>query len=160
VNEPFVVNVAEARAIRYEGSGVYVPFEDPNDRFPDYGINIHMLAPGEPNAMYHAEEAQEDFLVLAGECKAILNGEERTLRQWDFVHCPSGTEHVFVGAGDGPCWILMMGARKAGKAIHYPVNDSAAKHGASVSEPTDDPRLAYASWPEEWEETRLPLPPA
>jgi uncharacterized cupin superfamily protein len=159
VSEPFVVNVADADAIRYAGSGTYVPFEDPNDRFPDFGINIHMLDPGEPNAMYHAESNQEDFLVLAGKCKAIVNGEERTLRQWDLLHCPAGTEHVLVGAGDGPCWILMVGARKPDATTHFPVNDKAAKHGASVSEPTSDARTAYAGWPSEPERTKLPWPP-
>jgi hypothetical protein len=89
MSEPFVINVADARALHFEGSGTYVPFEDPTDRFPDFGINIHMLDPGEPNAMFHAEANQECFLVLAGECKAILDGEERTLRQWDFLHCPA-----------------------------------------------------------------------
>jgi uncharacterized cupin superfamily protein len=160
MSEPFVINVAEARAVRFEGSGTYVSFEDPNDRFPDFGINIHMLPPGEPNGMYHAESTQEDFLVLAGECKVILNDEERTLRQWDFLHCPAGTEHIFVGAGDGPCWILMVGARGPDATIHYPVNEKAAAHGASVSEPTDDARTAYADWPDEFEETKLPWPPA
>jgi uncharacterized cupin superfamily protein len=160
MSEPFVINVADARAKRYEGSGTYVPFEDPNDRFPDFGINIHMLPPGEPNGMYHAESTQEDFLVLAGECKAIVNDEELSLKQWDFLHCPAGTEHIFVGAGDGPCWILMVGARRLDAKIHYLVNQKAARHGASVSEPTDDARKAYADWPSEFEETKLPWPPA
>jgi mannose-6-phosphate isomerase-like protein (cupin superfamily) len=101
MSEPFVINVADARALRFEGAGTYVPFEDPNERFPDFGINIHMLNPGEPSAKYHAESVQEDFLVLAGECTAILNGEERTLREWDFLHCPAGTEHVFPWRSDG-----------------------------------------------------------
>jgi uncharacterized cupin superfamily protein len=158
--EPFVVNVADARAVRYEGSGVYVPFEDPGDPFPDFGINIHMLSPGEPSAKYHSESVQEDFLVLAGECTAILNDEERTLRQWDFLHCPAGTEHVFIGAGTGPCWILMVGARKPDAKTHYPVNEKAARHGASAPEPTHDSRTAYSDWPEESESTKLPWPPA
>lgn len=88
MSEPFVINVADAAALRYEGAGTYVLFEDPKDRFPDFGINIHMLPPGEPSGKYHSESVQEDFLVLAGECTAILNGEERLLRQWDFLHCP------------------------------------------------------------------------
>jgi uncharacterized cupin superfamily protein len=159
MSKPFVVNVADARAVRYEGSGTYVPFEDPNDPFPDFGINIHMLDPGEPSAKYHSESVQEDFLVLGGECTAIVNGEERTLGQWDLLHCPAGTEHVFVGAGTGPCWILMVGARKPGAKSHYPVNELAAKHGASSPEPTDDSRMAYSDWPEESEETKLPWPP-
>jgi uncharacterized cupin superfamily protein len=159
MSDPFVINVADASAVRYEGSGTYAPFEDPDDRFPDFGINIHMLDPGEPNAMYHAEGNQEDFLVLAGECKAIVNGEERTLKQWDLLHCPAGTEHVLVGAGTGPCWILMVGARKSEATIHYPVNEKAAEHGASVTEPTNDSRAAYAACPTEAETTKLPWPP-
>jgi uncharacterized cupin superfamily protein len=157
---PFVINVADAPATRFAGSGTYVAFEDPNDRFPDFGINIHMLDPGKPNAMYHAEDNQEDFLVLAGECRAIVNGEERTLHQWDLLHCPAGTEHVLVGAGSGPCWILMVGARNQDASTHYPVNEKAAAHGASVTEPTTDSRRAYAAWPSESETTTLPWPPA
>jgi uncharacterized cupin superfamily protein len=95
--------------------------------------------------MYHSEPVQEDFLVLEGECIVILEGEERRLRQWDFVHCPAGTEHVFVGAGDGPCAILMIGSRREDRA-HYPVNEVAAKYGASVTKATDDPSEAYAAW--------------
>ena len=160
MTEPFVINVADAPAVQYEGSGVYVPFEDPDDRFPDVGINIHMLSPGEPSAKYHSESVQEDFLVLAGECTAIVNDEERTLRQWDFLHCPAGTEHVFVGAGNGPCWILMVGARRPGATTHFPVNEKAARHGASAPEPTDDAQTAYSDWPTESVSTKLPWPPA
>jgi uncharacterized cupin superfamily protein len=159
VANPFVINVADAAAVTYEGCGAWVAFEDPDDRFPDFGINVHMLSPGEPSAKYHSESVQEGFLVLAGECKAIVNDEERTLRQWDFLHCPAGTEHVFVGAGSGPCWILMVGARKPDRTTHYPVNEKAARHGASAQEPTDDAREAYADWPDEAKSTRLPLPP-
>ena len=67
---------------------------------------MQILQPGQPNCLYHSEPVQEDFLVLHGECLVILEGEERRLRQWDFVHCPPGAEHVFVGAGDGPCAVL------------------------------------------------------
>jgi uncharacterized cupin superfamily protein len=88
---------------------------------------------------------QEDFLVLHGECVVIVDGQERSLRQWDFVHCPAGVEHVFIGTGDGPCAVLMIGSRRE-VAAHYPVNDVAAKYGASVTEPSDDPAEAYADW--------------
>jgi uncharacterized cupin superfamily protein len=157
--KPFVVNLADAPAVRYEGSGVYAPFEDPDDRFPDFGINVHMLNPGEPSAKYHSENVQEDFLVLHGECMAIVDDEERTLRQWDFLHCPAGTEHVFVGAGDTPCWILMVGARKPGNTARYPVNEKAARHGASAPKATTDSREAYADWTAEPEPVKLPWPP-
>jgi uncharacterized cupin superfamily protein len=94
--------------------------------------------------MYHRESEQEDFLVLSGECVAILEGEERHLKAWDFVHCPPMTEHVFVGAGDGPCVVVMVGRRQGGGEILYPVNEAAAKHGASVEAETPEPKEAYA----------------
>src|SRR3954463_7781209 len=80
---------------------------------------------------------QEDFLVLHLTCIAILDGKEHRLRQWDFVHCPAGTEHVFVGAGEAPCAMLMIGSRRLDQA-HYPVNEVAAKYGASAQTTTDD----------------------
>ena len=79
--------------------------------FPQLGIRLHVLEPGEPNGLYHSESEQEAFLVLSGECTLLVEGEERLLRQWDFFHSPAGTEHIFVGAGDGPCVIFMVGAR-------------------------------------------------
>ena len=127
-------------------------------RFPQIGVNLDVVWPGQPASLYHAETEQEDFLVLAGECVAILEGEERRLRAWDFVHCPPGTHHVFVGAGDGPCAILMLGARPNG-GIEYPRSEEAQKYGAGVETPTDSPAEAYAgrgSWrpgrPEHWDE--------
>jgi uncharacterized cupin superfamily protein len=51
------------------------------------GMSIQVLAPGEPNSMYHWEAEQEDFLVLSGEALLIVEGQERPLKQWDFVHC-------------------------------------------------------------------------
>jgi uncharacterized cupin superfamily protein len=155
----FVVNVAEAPALSHERAGSFVPFEDPEERFPELGVNIRMLRPGQPNAKYHSENVQEDFLVLSGECLAILDGEERRLRAWDFVHCPPGTEHVFVGAGEEPCAILMVGARRPDKQLHYPVNEVAARHGASVQRPTSDRGEAYADWAGGFASTRLPWPP-
>ncbi len=154
----FVVNVTDAPALRHEVGGTYVRFESPDDRFPEIGVNVHVLAPGEPASKYHREDAQEDFLVLAGECLLIIDNQERRLRAWDFVHCPAGTDHVFVGAGAGPCAILMIGARHPGKGVHYPVNELAAPYGASVTEPTDSPAEAYADWPSEFTPSRLDWP--
>ena len=88
------------------------------------------------------------------ECIDILEGVERRLRQWDDVHCPAGTDHVFVGAGDGPCAVLMIGSRRE-DAAHYPVNAVAARYDASVTTPTDDPAEAYADWRRE---PRRPAP--
>jgi uncharacterized cupin superfamily protein len=142
----FVVNAREAQWIRSDELGSAVIFEgrDERARFPQLGINIQVLAPGEPNCMYHGENAQEDFLVLAGECLLLVEGEERRLRQWDFVHCPPWTEHVFVGAGEGPCAILMIGARAEPEEVIYPRNDTALRHGAGVEKDTPDPEEAYA----------------
>jgi uncharacterized cupin superfamily protein len=112
-------------------------------RFKEIGVNISVLDPGQPLCMYHRENAQEDFLVLFGECLLLVEGEERPLKAWDFVHCPPWTNHVFVGAGDGPCAILALGSR-ANEEIVYPVEQVALKHGAGVEEETPDPKQAYS----------------
>lgn len=97
--------------------------------------------------------------MLHGECIAILEGEERPLRQWDFPHCPAEVEHVLVGAGDGPCAVLMIGSRRREEA-HYQVNHVAAKYGASVTSPTDEPAEADADWRRErWRRIPSPWPP-
>jgi uncharacterized cupin superfamily protein len=105
--------------------------------------------------MYHGEDAQEDFLVLSGECLLLIEGEERRLRQWDFVHCPPWTEHIFVGAGEGPCVLLGVGARRKGRGIRYPVSEIALKYGAGVERETTEPREAYARFAED---KPVPLP--
>ncbi len=143
----FVVNVADAPALRHEVAGSYVRFESEGAPFPQVGVNIHVLQPGQPSCRYHRENAQEDFLVLSGECLLIVDDEERMLHAWDFFHCPAGTDHVLVGAGGGPCAVLMIGARVPVEVIHYPVNARAASFGASVSVATDRPTEAYADWP-------------
>jgi uncharacterized cupin superfamily protein len=145
VDRPFIINVASAPALRRPRRATLIDFEPDDAPWPDTGVNIQIMQPGQPNCRYHSEPVQEDFLVLHGECIVILDGEERPMRQWDFLHCPAGTEHVFVGAGDGPCAVLMIGSRRE-DAAHYPVNETAAKYGASVTEPTDDPAEAYADW--------------
>ncbi len=125
--------------------------------WPDTGVNVQIMEPGEPNGRYHSEPVQEDFLVLSGECIAIVDDEEHSLRQWDFLHCPAGTEHIFVGAGDGPCAVLMIGSRRE-DACHYSVNEKAAKYGASVSTATDSPQKAYADWRAEGPDYPVPNP--
>jgi uncharacterized cupin superfamily protein len=145
MDQAFVLNVADAPAISRPRRAMLIDFEPEGVRWPDTGVNIQIMEPGQPNCKYHSEPVQEDFLVLHGECIVILDGEERPLRQWDYVHCPAGTEHVFVGAGDGPCAVLMIGSRRV-DAAHYPVNEVAAKYDASVAAETDDPAEAYAEW--------------
>jgi uncharacterized cupin superfamily protein len=145
----FVVNVRDAAWLTSEtggdlrSSGAECAFEGGKVEFPQFGIRLHVLEPGEPNGLYHAENQQEAFLVLSGECRLLVEGAERLLRQWDFFHSPAGTEHIFVGAGDGPCVILMAGARSEPWQVLYPVSELAARYGASAEAETSDPRQAY-----------------
>jgi uncharacterized cupin superfamily protein len=150
----FVVNLSGAAGMRNERSGIWTDLEPGDARFEDYGINVHVVQPGQPNAMYHGEDAQEDFLVLYGECIAVIEEQEHHLRAWDLVHCPRGTRHTFVGAGDGPCAILMVGARR-GQRAEYPPSEVAGRHGAAAADP-DEP---YAGFPDSRPE-RFSWPPA
>jgi len=142
----FVLNARDARWL--DGHfGAYTRFEGEH-RFPTIGINIGVLQPGQPACMYHAEDEQEDFLVLSGECLLLIEEQERRLGQWDFVHCPAWTKHVFVGAGDGPCAILAIGSRLTHETV-YPVSALAQGHDASVERETPDPAEACASLPDD-----------
>jgi uncharacterized cupin superfamily protein len=139
----FVVNAREARWLGSDELGKFCPFEG-DVRFPDLGINVNVLEAGQPSCMYHGESAQEDFLVLAGECILLIEGEERRLKAWDFVHCPPWTEHVLVGAGSGPCVFLGIGARSGASEVRYPLVEVARKYGAGVAQETTSPKEAYA----------------
>lgn len=157
-DEAFIVNVSAAPTFTHSKRATLIDFEAGRQAFRDTGVNIQILAPGQPNGRYHSEPVQEDFLVLFGECIVILEGAERPMRQWDFLHCPAGVDHIFVGAGDGPCAVLMIGSRRV-DAAHYPVNEVAAKYDASVTEETDEPAKAYADWRQEtWSEAPNPWP--
>jgi uncharacterized cupin superfamily protein len=140
----FVLNAREARWL--EGVfGAYTRFEG-DESFPQVGINIGVLQPGQPACWYHREDEQEDFLVLHGEALLLVEGEERPVKAWDFVHCPRWTEHVFVGAGDGPCAILAVGARTGGGVV-YPVSEVALQHRAGVEKEATSGAEAYAGLP-------------
>jgi uncharacterized cupin superfamily protein len=147
----FVVNARDAQWLTSEKgakkpSGSECSFESQQFEFPQIGIRLHVLEPGEPNGLYHSESEQEAFLVLSGECILLVEGEERLMRPWDFFHSPAGTEHIFVGAADGPCVILMAGARTELWKVHYPVSELAARYGAGAEEETSDPRQAYVGF--------------
>jgi quercetin dioxygenase-like cupin family protein len=143
----FVVNVADIGWASLEGGGTWCSFESPSAPSALLGIGVHVLGRGESSGFYHAEDNQEGFLVLSGECIAIVEGEERRLRPWDYLHCPPGTAHITVGAGDQPCAILMVGTRSPGETVTYPVEPAAAKYGASVEVETTSPQEAYADRP-------------
>ena len=142
----FVLDLLSAAWERKGEFGVRCRVEAPNARFPGFGVAIHVLEPGQPNALYHAEDTQEGFLVLAGECRAIVEGQERELRRWDYLHCAPNTPHVMVGAGGGPCVLVMIGAPRTAslEEMDYPENEIAARFGASVSRSTHSSREAYA----------------
>lgn len=145
----FVLNAREGRWRIWPGVGARLSFEGDTD-FQQLGVNLLVLEPGEPIGMYHSEADQEDFLVLSGEALLIVEGAERVLRAWDFVHCPAWTEHIIVGAGDGPCVVIGVGARehqRGAGAIHYPINETARRHAAGSPVQTDDPTAAYAHLP-------------
>jgi uncharacterized cupin superfamily protein len=154
----FVVNAGEAAWIVNEAFGACCVFEanEPVVRkrpdlqtilFPDLGITLSVIWPGQSSGLYHAESKQESFLVLSGECMLLIEETERPLRAWDFVYCPPGINHAFVGAGDDPCAILMVGARGEDKRISYPRSELALRAGAGVERATKSAREAYADRP-------------
>jgi uncharacterized cupin superfamily protein len=145
----FVLNARDTRWRPSEGRGAYCTFEG-EPEFSQIGIHLVTLAPGEPMSMYHREADQEDFLVLSGEALLIIEGEERPLRQWDFVHCPAETKHTIVGAGESQSLFLAVGARDKSTGPNwgaYTVDEAAVRHGAGVEQETSDPEEAYKPFP-------------
>ena len=140
----FVVNVRDAAWVRSERFGDACIFEGDAAPFAQIGYTLAVLQPGRPSALYHREANQEDFLVLAGTCLLLVEGEERALQAWDFVHCPPHTEHIFVGAGDGPCVLFMVGARTEPNDTVYVRSELALRHGAGVETETSSSPEAYA----------------
>ena len=160
----FVVNVRDAAWLTNDVFGARCGFEGglpalrirpdlPAHRFADLGLTVQVIQPGQPSGLYHAETNEEAFLVLAGECTLLVEGEERTLKAWDFLHCPPGTEHAFVGAGPGPCIIFMVGARTREKDTVYPRSELARRRGAGAESETHSPVEAYAAYPH-WQPAR------
>jgi uncharacterized cupin superfamily protein len=146
----FVLNAREARWRDRPERGYSLPFGGATE-FPQYVVNLFVLGPGEPIGMYHWEADQEDFLVVSGEALLLVEGEERPLRQWDFVHCPPGTNHIIIGAGDTPCVVVAIGATENQQPETwggYTVDEAALQHGAGVEEETSDAEVAYARFPE------------
>src|SRR5215470_14796479 len=146
----FVVSVPEAAWVTNTVRGDAGVIEGDDVSFPDLGFTFAVLGPGQSGGRYHREVNQEDFLVLAGECVLLIEGEERRLRAWDFVHCPPGTDHAFVGAGESRCVIFMTGSRIRETEIVYPRSEVALRHRAGVEQETTKPAVAYAPYPR-WE---------
>ena len=169
----FVVSVRDGAWVTNESLGAACIFEGDDAPFPEVGFTLGVLRPGRPSGMYHREANQENFLVLSGECLLLIEGQERRLGPWDFVHCPAGTKRVIVGAGDRPCLVFAVGARANTMAVQpdgtlgappdwggYPVDEAAIRHGAGVEEETADASVAYARFPDpesiRYEEGLLP----
>ncbi len=142
----FVLNARESRWRDYGPLGFGCSFEG-KKRFPELGINLNVLPRGASLGLYHRENHQEDFLVLAGECILVVEGERRSLRAWDFVHCPGGTAHMIVGAGDSPAVVLAVGARGGRTGLRYLVDSVARELGVGVEVETTKPAEAYADFP-------------
>lgn len=150
----FVINARDARwqhdkmrtVCRFGGQG--------EAHFDDLGIGLYWLAPGKPMALYHHEAGQEDFLVLRGSCTLIVEGQERELERWDFVHCPPRTAHTIVASGSEPALVLAVGARKQKGSARYPVEPAAIRHGAGVPDESTSADQAYARFGQ-----RRPGPP-
>ena len=139
----FVANVGELRWQENE-LGASCEFDKHRERFDEFGINLTVLRPRQPMTMYHREGYQEGFLVLRGECLLIVEGQEVSLRQWDYFHCPAEIAHAIVGSGEGPSLVLAVGSRVGPDVILYPRDETALEHGAGVVQETRDPKEAYA----------------
>jgi uncharacterized cupin superfamily protein len=165
----FVVNARDAAWLNNDSFGGVCIFESDDlvlrgrpeldeVTFGGAGFTLRVFEPGQPSGFYHAEtDQQEDFLVLSGECILLVEGEERRLRAWDVVRCPPGTEHAFVGAGDGPCVILASGNRTEASRTVRPRSELALGYGASVEDEAEpSPYAAHGPWrhehPRHWDE--------
>jgi uncharacterized cupin superfamily protein len=96
--------------------------------------------------VYHHEAGQEDFLILRGRCILVIDGEERSLGAWDFVHCPPQTAHTIVAAGDEPALIFAVGARTERGSARYPFEPAAVRHGAGVPDEQTSGHDHYATF--------------
>jgi uncharacterized cupin superfamily protein len=155
----FVLNARDASWESIPRMGTWLAFQA--EGVPQQiGVGVHVLMPGESPGRYHAESDQEGFFVLAGECVLVVEGEERRLRQWDYFHCPAGTAHITIGAGEEPCAIFMLGARTPGGLTDYIPDPVAAGHGAAVAERTGSSQEAYADVDRTVTRVRPPWPRA
>jgi len=143
----YILNLSQMCWRGFPGGGAFTSFESGPEPSARLGIGVHILYPGDKPGYYHAEDDLEGFLVLSGECVAVVEGEEHRMGPWDYLHCPPGTAHITVGAGDAPCAILMYGTRTAEAAIRYLPDAAAARYGAAVERESGSPQEVYADRP-------------
>ncbi len=142
----FVINAREAPWMHNDMRSVCRFGGEGAAHFDDLGIGLYWLRPGKPMSMYHHEAGQEDFLVLRGRCRLIVDGEERELEPWDLVHCPARTPHTILAADEDHALVLAVGARKERGSVRYPVEDVAILHDAGVDREGVSPAEAYAAF--------------
>jgi uncharacterized cupin superfamily protein len=159
----FKADLSQVEALEHPqvGKGYLFGEKMPRDRYREVGVNMRVLDPGQPASLYHSEQAEEFFIVLGGECLAIVEDEEVPLRKWEFLHTPPGTAHVIIGAGEGPATVLMIGGRGAEEPPRFPVSEVAARYGASAKTETGNAQEAWreAGWELTFESVPLPWPP-
>ena len=159
----FTANLSDVEAVEHPRTGKGYLFGEsrPYERYRDLGVNVRVLEPGQPASLYHSEAVEEFFIVLGGECLAIVEDEKVPLRRWEFLHTPPRTAHLIVGAGNGPATVLMIGGRRSEDPPHYPVSELAARYGASVTTETNTSQDAYrqVGWDLTFAPTQLPWPP-
>ena len=141
----FVVNARDSRWRQMGPLGAYCNFEGKR-RFPNFGINLNVLGPGERIGMYHRENAQEAFLVLGRRVHARRRGRGAAAHRVGLLLLRPGTPHIIVAAEGQSAVVLAVGGRGrgVGGGLRYLVSEVAARHGASVAEETTDPSAAYA----------------
>jgi uncharacterized cupin superfamily protein len=142
----FVVNAGAARWMHNDMRTVCKFGGEGPAHFDGLGIGLYWIEPGHPMTLYHHEAGQEDFLVLRGRCILVIEGEERSLGAWDFVHCPPGTAHTIIAAGAEPALILAVGARTERGSARYPCHPAAVRHGAGVPDEETSARDHYATF--------------
>ena len=150
----YVLNMRDAEWRHADGRGavcvVADDFEGWRRGADQLGFNPFVLQPGEPNSMYHWEADQEAYLVVCGEAVLVIEGKERPLRRWDFVHLPPRTKHVLIGSGTGPCVVVAVGAREHDghpDSLGFTADETARRFGASVDKDTLDGGVAYGNVP-------------
>jgi uncharacterized cupin superfamily protein len=144
----FVVNAREAPWLHNEMRAICRFGGEGEAHFDQLGIGLYWVQSGRPMSLYHHEAGQEDFLLLSGEAILIVEGAERSLRTWDFVHCPPRTRHTIVATGEEPALILAVGARVEKGSARYPVEAAAIRHGAGVPDDSVTPLQTYARFEE------------
>jgi uncharacterized cupin superfamily protein len=142
----FVINARDARWMHNEMRTVCRFGGEGPAHFDDLGVGLYWIEPGRPMTLYHHESGQEDFLVLRGEAVLVIEGQERTLRAWDFIHCPPGTAHTIIATSETPALILAVGARIERHSARYPVEPAAVRHGAGVPDANVSARDHYATF--------------